>query len=78
MSDTMEVEVNGKIDLGTRRLVVSHIENATSFFAYFDSHKEFMEEIKQICKQMLENAPKLTDKPVLEQVRFLRRYRECT
>jgi len=68
MSDTMEVEVNGKIDLGTRRLVVSHIENATSFFAYFDSHKEFMEEIKQICKKMLENAPKLTDKPVLEQL----------
>jgi len=28
------VPVNGKMSLGTRRLVVSHVENAASFYAY--------------------------------------------
>ena len=67
-----EVEVNGKVDLGARRLLVSHVENATSFFAYTEAEKDFMKSIKLICKEILEQAPKLAEKPVLEQVCLLR------
>ena len=28
------IEINGKIDLGIRRLVVAHVENAITFYAY--------------------------------------------
>ena len=31
------VEVNGKIDLGIRKLVVAHVENAITFYGYLVS-----------------------------------------
>ena len=64
------VEVNGKIDLGTRRLEVSYVENAASFYAYLESEKEFMKTIKQDCKKLCEGLPRLTEIPETEQVNF--------
>ena len=46
MSNSEEVEVNGKVDLGTRRLGVSHVENACSFYAYQEQDKGAMEDMK--------------------------------
>ena len=64
------VEVNGKIDLGTRRLVVSYVENAASFYAYLESDQEFIKTIKQDCKELCEGLPRLTEIPKTEQVNF--------
>ena len=65
------VEVNGKIDLGTRRLVLSYVENAASFFAYLESEQEFMKAIKKDCKDECEGLPRLAEIPKLEQVNEL-------
>jgi hypothetical protein len=57
------VEVNGKIPLGTRRLVVSHVENAASFFAYQEADAAFMNEIKETCAAQCKDQPVLDEKP---------------
>ena len=31
------IEINGKIDLGVRRLIVAHVENAITFYGYMVS-----------------------------------------
>ena len=67
MSETGET-VNGKVDLGTRRLVLSHVENAASFYAYLDAEKDYMTDIKSICKSECENMPKLVSSPKIDQV----------
>ena len=68
MADVGEIEVNGKIDLGTRRLVLSHVENAASFYAYLEAEKDYMDEIVEASRKLCIDLPKLTEPPILEQV----------
>ena len=64
-----EVEVNGKIDLGTRRLVVSYVENACSFYAYTEKESKDMEDIKTVVTAECVGLPRLAIEDVkLEQV----------
>ena len=35
------IEINGKIDLGVRRLIVAHVENAITFYGYMVSFTRF-------------------------------------
>jgi len=68
MAEGGEIEVNGKIDLGTRRLVFSHVENAASFFAYIEADQEVMETIVAEANQECSNLPRLAEAPSLDQV----------
>jgi len=58
--------VNGKIDLGTRQLVVSHVENACSFYAYQEADKGAMEDIKVVVAGECSELPRLAASPKLE------------
>ena len=44
--------VNGKIDMGTRKLKAAYVENATTIYAYLESDfhvlKEYMERISEV------------------------------
>ena len=43
--------VNGKIDLGFRRLIVSHVENASTIYGYtHEDHQFYPEYKKQLAK----------------------------
>jgi hypothetical protein len=63
------VPVNGKVSLGTRRLVVSHVENAASFFAYQEAQAGYMKEIAEACRdQCSAGLTPLNHPPTLHQV----------
>jgi hypothetical protein len=72
MSEAAEaaaVPVNGKVSLGTRRLVVSHVENAASFFAYQEAQAGYMKEIAEACRdQCSAGLTPLNHPPTLHQV----------
>jgi len=68
MSNTInkEVEVNGKIYLGPRRLVVSHVENACTFYAYQETDKGAINDIKVVVAAECSDLPRLSEFPKLE------------
>jgi len=61
-----EVEVNGKIYLGPRRLVVSHVENACTFYAYQETDKGAINDIKVVVAAECSDLPRLSEFPKLE------------
>jgi len=61
-----EVEVNGKIDLGPRRLVVSHVENACTFYAYQETDKGAINDIKVVVAAECSDLARLSEFPKLE------------
>lgn len=65
-ANNKEVEVNGKIDLGTRRLFVSHVENASTFYAYQEADKGAMDDIKVVMAAECSDLPRLSAFPKLE------------
>jgi len=78
MCDSNGVEVNGKIDLGTRKLVVSHVENAATFYAYLEAEKQFMSDIKQMCKEKCQQLDRLAMSPSMDQnVGVFHNYDKC-
>ena len=54
--------VNGKIDMGTRKLKAAYVENATTIYAYLESDfhvlKEYMDKFSEVYK----TQPELGDK----------------
>jgi len=62
------IEINGKIDLGVRRLIVAHVENAITFYGYVEEDKDYMDEIKQLGASLCNNKPNLTEDPKEEQM----------
>jgi len=58
--------VSGKVELGVRRFVVSHVENACSFFAYVENEATMMEDIKTVVARNCEELDKLTERPRVE------------
>ena len=66
----MSETVNGKVDMGTRRLVTSHVENAASFYAYLESDQDFMAEIKKSVMAECKSVSKLNTPPKIDQVSF--------
>jgi hypothetical protein len=68
-AEAAAVPVNGKVSLGTRRLVVSHVENAASFFAYQEAQAGYMKEIAEACRdQCSAGLTPLNHPPTLHQV----------
>ena len=68
-AEATAVPVNGKVSLGTRRLVVSHVENAASFFAYQEAQAGYMKEIAEACRdQCSAGLTPLNHPPTLHQV----------
>ena len=68
MSEAGEpVEVNGKVSLGTRRLVVSHVENAANFYAYLEPEAACMKEMAETCRDQCKDLPLLTEQPKVDQ-----------
>jgi len=57
---------SGKVELGVRRLVASHVENACSFFAYVENEATMMEDIKTVVARNCEVLDKLTERPRVE------------
>ena len=49
--------VNGKIDLGTRKLKASYVENATTIYAYLDSEFHALQEITDAINEAYQIAP---------------------
>ena len=68
ISERMSETVNGKVDMGTRRLVTSHVENAASFYAYLESDQDFMTEIKKSVMSECKSVSKLNTPPKIDQV----------
>ena len=58
--------VNGKIDMGTRKLKAAYVENATTIYAYLESDfhvlKEYMDRISEVYK----NQPELSQDKIVE------------
>jgi hypothetical protein len=69
------IEVNGKVALGIRRLVVSHVENAASFYAYQEATAGFMKEIVATCLEHSQQLSSLKEMPKLLQVTII--YPRC-
>ena len=64
VDDEDSMAVNGKMDLGVRKLVVSHVENATSIFAYQSKDSAFMSSIKlTLAQSMTDDSPPQGFKP---------------
>lgn len=54
--------VNGKIDLGFQLLIVSHVENACTIYAYTaDDHHLYLEYKKQLAKMCSPRPPSAQD-----------------
>ena len=51
--------VNGKIDLGVRKLKAAYIENATTIYAYIDSEFETLKEYTDKINEAYSNAEEL-------------------
>ena len=49
--------VNGKIDLGFRRLIVSHVENACTIYAYTHEDHQFYNEYKKQLANLASTRP---------------------
>ena len=62
------VPVNGKVVLGTRRLVVSHVENASSFYAYQEADASYREVIADACQEHSVDLTPLKNPPKMRQV----------
>jgi len=62
------IEINGKIDLGIRRLVVAHVENAITFYAYLESDKDLMSDMKVLAANLCGPKDKLKEAPAKEQM----------
>ena len=60
-----EEAVSGKVDLGVRKLVISHVENACSFYAYIEHEATMMEDVKTVVARKCEVLDKLTIIPKL-------------
>jgi len=60
------VEVNGKVMLGVRRLSVSHVENACSFYAYIEREDTMKFDIKMVVARECEVLDRITDRPQVE------------
>jgi len=58
-----EEAISGKVDLGVRKLVTSHVENACSFYAYVEHEATMMEDIKTVVARQCEVLDKLTARP---------------
>ena len=52
--------VNGKIDLGTRKLKAAYIENATTIYAYLDTEFHTLKEYTDKINDSYSNAEELT------------------
>lgn len=63
VGDQLQETVSGKIDLGERKLVVSHVENACSFYAYVEKEATMMEDIKTVVGKECGLLKRLTDRP---------------
>ena len=51
--------VNGKIDLGVRKLKAAYIENATTIYAYIDSEFDTLKEYTDKINEAYSNADEL-------------------
>ena len=62
--------VNGKLDMGFRRLFVSHVENATTLYAYVESESQKLQTIKQTIQKACsaQDSCPSPDQIVLKQV----------
>ena len=49
--------VNGKIDLGFRRLIVSHVENACTIYGYTHEDHQFYPEYKKQLADLAASRP---------------------
>ena len=59
----LEVEaVNGKIDLGVRKLKTSFVENATTLYAYLESDFDFLKDYTDRINDAYKSAGKIEDK----------------
>ena len=54
--------VNGKIDLGVRKLRASYVENATTVYAYLESEFDILKEYTDKMNTAYQNAGKIEDK----------------
>ena len=54
--------VNGKIDLGVRKLRASYVENATTVYAYLESEFDILKEYTDKMNKAYQNAGKIEDK----------------
>eukprot|EP00088_Acartia_fossae_P060918 TRINITY_DN7304_c0_g1_i5.p1 TRINITY_DN7304_c0_g1~~TRINITY_DN7304_c0_g1_i5.p1 ORF type:complete len:563 (-),score=191.05 TRINITY_DN7304_c0_g1_i5:1433-3121(-) len=62
------VEVNGKIDLGIRKLVVAHVENAITFYGYLETEKDIMSDVKTLADNLCGNKDRLSEDPAVDQM----------
>jgi len=62
------IEINGKIDLGVRSLVVAHVENAITFYGYLETDKDFLSEIKKTAETLCGNLERLKEDPKEEEM----------
>ena len=62
-NSSVDVEaVNGKIDLGVRKLRSSYVENATTLYAYLESEFDILKEYTDKINKAYQNAGKIEDK----------------
>ena len=54
--------VNGKIDLGVRKLRSSYVENATTLYAYLEAEFDILKEYTDKMNKAYQNAGKIEDK----------------
>ncbi len=66
--ETVQANGTGNGSLGTRRLVVSHVENAASFYAYIEAEAGFMKEILETCRLECSSQPALLEAAKKDQV----------
>jgi len=58
--------VNGKLDMGFRKLVVSHVENATTLYAYTEDTQDQLEVIHRQVQAAVEKAGEAADPEALK------------
>ena len=62
--------VNGKIDMGTRKLKVAYVENATTLYAYLESDFHVLKEYTDKFSEVYKTSPEIDDK-IIESETYL-------
>ena len=62
--------VNGKIDMGTRKLKVAYVENATTLYAYLESEFHVLKEYTDKFSEVYKTSPEIDDK-IIESETYL-------